>query len=63
MYRAYILDVLLFRDLNVLLDTQVKSVGVWYDMGRLVGLITRITPQTRRIQHDRLDGIRTNRSP
>ena len=34
MYRAYILDVLLFRDLNGLLDTQVKSVGVWYDMGR-----------------------------
>lgn len=34
MYRAYILDVLLFREQNGTLNTQVKSVGVWYDMGR-----------------------------
>lgn len=34
MYRAYILDVLLFSDQNGSLHTQVKSVGVWYDMGR-----------------------------
>ncbi len=34
MYRAYILDVLLFSDQNGPLHTQVKSVGVWYDMGR-----------------------------
>lgn len=34
MYRAYILDVLLFSNLNGPLHTQVKSVVVWYDMGR-----------------------------
>lgn len=34
MYRAYTFDVLLFREQNGNLHTQVKSVGVWYDMGR-----------------------------